>query len=113
MTRPRFTWRRRAQFALVHWASRPLHGTFKRLPRLEAGLSRVEVSRIECGHSHGGQWRFDPLPLFWLPYGCNRRAAGLYVREGHRLYVNCGLGWALLPIRVNRPPEIFVVDWTG
>jgi predicted MPP superfamily phosphohydrolase len=276
MTRRRFTWRRRTQFALVHWAARPLHGTFKRLPRLEAGLARAEVSRIAClhaplagrravqisdlhldryharhdhvleriaalapdwifvtgdllntpdglphlfrflgglrslapvyltlgnhdhysgvsvsrfgdladrhkltllvnhvtfapvpggelcvvgvddpsthradlrciprrrpgrftvllahapnildelddrhatdlvlcGHSHGGQWRFSRLPLFWLPYGCNRRAAGLYERGGHRLYVNRGLGWALLPVRLNCPPEILVVDWT-
>jgi len=73
---------------------------------------RHATDLVLSGHSHGGQWRFKGLPPFWLPYGCSKRAAGLHVHRGHRLYVNRGLGWAVLPIRVNCPPEILVIDWT-
>lgn len=67
---------------------------------------------ILCGHSHGGQWRLPLVRPFWLPYGCNGRTAGEHRRNRHRLYVNRGLGWSLLPIRLACPPEIVVVDWT-
>jgi predicted MPP superfamily phosphohydrolase len=66
---------------------------------------------ILCGHSHGGQWRFKRIRPFWLPYGCRGRASGFYAADRHRLYVNRGLGWAILPIRLNCPPEITVIDW--
>jgi predicted MPP superfamily phosphohydrolase len=73
---------------------------------------RHATDLVLSGHSHGGQWRFNRLPLLWLPYGCSGRAAGVHVRRGHRLYVNRGLGWALLPVRLNCPPEILTIDWT-
>jgi predicted MPP superfamily phosphohydrolase len=64
-----------------------------------------------CGHSHGGQWQFKYVKPFWLPYGCVGRTNGLYQRNGHRLYVNRGIGWSGLPIRLSCPPEILVIDW--
>jgi hypothetical protein len=72
---------------------------------------RHAVDLILCGHSHGGQWRIPKIPPFWLPYGCSGRAHGHYSRNGHRLYVNRGLGWSFLPIRVRCRPEILTVDW--
>ena len=36
----------------------------------------------------------------------------VYVRNGHRLYVNRGLGWSVLPARWNCPPEILLLEWT-
>ncbi|MFM8550709.1 MAG: metallophosphoesterase [Nitrospiraceae bacterium] len=72
---------------------------------------RHAVDLVLCGHSHGGQWRPPFIPLFWLPYGCQGRGHGHYRRNGHRLYVNRGLGWSLLPLRWNCPPEIVVIDW--
>jgi predicted MPP superfamily phosphohydrolase len=64
-----------------------------------------------CGHSHGGQWLFKAIRPFWLPYGCGGRAHGLYERNRHRLYVNRGIGWSCLPVRIACPPEILVIDW--
>ena len=66
---------------------------------------------ILCGHSHGGQWRIPSVRPFWLPYGCRGRAEGNYEANGRRMYVNRGLGWSLLPIRWNCPPEIVLVEW--
>lgn len=69
------------------------------------------VDLVLCGHSHGGQWRFQYIRPFWLPYGCAGRTNGLYTRNGHRMYVNRGVGWSGLPIRLSCPPEILVIDW--
>jgi predicted MPP superfamily phosphohydrolase len=46
-----------------------------------------------------------------LPYGCRGRAEGHYIQNGHRLYINRGLGWSFLPIRWNCPPEIVLIEW--
>lgn len=70
-----------------------------------------EVDLILCGHSHGGQWRIPGIPTFWLPPGCNGRIAGEHRSGDHTLYVNRGMGWSLLPLRVNCNPEIVVIDW--
>jgi predicted MPP superfamily phosphohydrolase len=69
------------------------------------------VDLILSGHSHGGQWRIPGIRPFWTPYGCRGRIAGLHERNGHRLYVNRGLGWSGLPIRLNCPPEILLIEW--
>lgn len=70
-----------------------------------------EVDLILCGHSHAGQWRVPFVRPFWLPPGCNGRLHGLYEQNGHRLYVNRGLGWSVVPLRWNCPPEVVVIDW--
>ena len=72
---------------------------------------RHAVDLILCGHSHGGQWRPPLIPPFWLPYGCRGRVHGHYQQNRHRLYVNRGLGWSLLPLRWSCPPEILAIDW--
>lgn len=71
------------------------------------------VDLVLCGHSHGGQWRLPGIRPLWLPYGCKGRAEGHHFHKGHWMYVNRGLGWSLLPIRWNCPPEIVVVEWTA
>ena len=70
-----------------------------------------EVDLILCGHSHGGQWRVPGVPIFWLPPGCNGRIDGEHYSGEHKLYVNRGMGWSLLPLRWNCDPEIVVIDW--
>jgi len=73
--------------------------------------SHHEVDLILCGHSHGGQWRIPGVPTFWLPPGCNGRIAGEHYAGEHKLYVNRGMGWSFLPLRLNCDPEIVVIDW--
>lgn len=74
---------------------------------------RHHADLILCGHSHGGQWRIPGLRPFWLPPGCHGRLAGEYRRNGHRLYVNSGVGWSVVPVRVNCQPEILTIDWVA
>lgn len=70
------------------------------------------VDLILCGHSHGGQWQIPWVPTLWLPPGCGGRIAGHHQARGHRLYINRGLGWSFLPLRLNCQPEIVVINWT-
>jgi len=69
------------------------------------------VDLILCGHSHGGQWRIPGVPTFWLPPGCNGRIEGHHGEPSRRLYVNRGLGWSFLPLRLNCMPEIACIEW--
>ncbi|HMZ53671.1 MAG TPA: metallophosphoesterase [Nitrospira sp.] len=66
-----------------------------------------------CGHSHAGQWRIPYVPTFWLPPGCHGRTSGMYEKHGHRLYVNRGLGWSVIPMRMNCTPEILLLEWAA
>ena len=66
-----------------------------------------------CGHSHAGQWRFPNIPTFWLPPGCHGRTNGMYSTGTHRLYVNRGIGWSVIPMRLNCSPEIVLLEWTA
>ncbi len=58
-----------------------------------------------CGHTHGGQIDliFNALsPAHLLgPY-----IKGLYVTDRRQMYVNVGIGYVGLPIRIGVPPEI-------
>jgi predicted MPP superfamily phosphohydrolase len=66
-----------------------------------------------CGHSHAGQWRIPSIPTFWLPPGCHGRTNGTYTKDNHRLYVNRGIGWSVIPMRLNCPPEIVLLEWAA
>jgi hypothetical protein len=70
------------------------------------------VDLILCGHSHGGQWQIPWVPTLWLPPGCAGRIAGHHRSGNHHMYVNRGLGWSFLPLRLNCRPEIAVINWT-
>ncbi len=74
---------------------------------------RHHADLILCGHSHGGQWRVPGFSHLWLPPGCHGRLAGEYRRNGHRLYVNSGVGWSVLPVCINCLPEILTIDWVA
>jgi uncharacterized protein len=66
-----------------------------------------------AGHTHGGQIRVPLLPLWsWLEIvrDGDIHADGwiepAYGAAGNRLYVNRGIGFSLVPVRLNCPPEI-------
>jgi hypothetical protein len=65
-----------------------------------AGQVALQLS----GHTHGGQVNvlLRPADLV-LPFGY---VAGMYEREGSKLYVNRGFGTAGPPLRVGAPPEV-------
>jgi len=65
-----------------------------------AGRVALQLS----GHTHGGQVNVGlRLADHVLPYGY---VAGLYERDGGRLWVNRGFGTAGPPARVGSPPEV-------
>jgi hypothetical protein len=65
-----------------------------------------------AGHTHGGQVRLPFTPEWtYLTYLAedNIHADGWiedYGKAGNRLYVNRGVGFSKLPLRINCPPEI-------
>ncbi|RLT45716.1 MAG: metallophosphoesterase [Chloroflexi bacterium] len=65
------------------------------------------------GHSHGGQLRIAGLgPVKHTRMG-RKYVLGQYRVGGMWLYVNPGVGAAMLPLRRNCPPEITVITLTG
>lgn len=72
------------------------------------GTARVAVQL--SGHTHGGQIRL----LGWSPHVPSRfgnRYAYGHVREGGRdLVVSGGLGTSTIPVRLDVPPEVVVVE---
>lgn len=81
--------------------------TFANIPAHAAPLGMA-------GHTHGGQIRLPFLPRStWLTYvrAENIHADGWiadYGEEGNRLYVNRGIGFSFIPLRINCPPEMTV-----
>ncbi len=75
-------------------------------------IDTVYTTRIDlaiAGHTHGGQVRVP----FWgppiLPVINKRYASGI-VHTGHTtLFISRGLGWAIVPVRLNCLPEIAVL----
>jgi predicted MPP superfamily phosphohydrolase len=86
--------------ALVLMAHDP--STFKR-------ASRMQVDLQLSGHTHGGQiWPFRYLVRLAVPF-----VAGLYERNGSKLYVSRGSGFWGPPMRLLSPAEITELILTG
>jgi len=70
-----------------------------------------------AGHTHCGQIAMPGTP-HWSYLDLTEEealvadgyAADDYGQEGNRLYVNCGIGFSLLPIRFNAPPQLVVIE---
>jgi predicted MPP superfamily phosphohydrolase len=65
-----------------------------------------------AGHTHGGQIRLPFTPEWsWLTFAREDKVhvdgwIDGYGQIGNHLYVNRGIGFSILPIRINCPPEI-------
>ena len=81
---------------------------------IPAGAAPLAVA----GHTHGGQVRIPLMPQWsWLTFVKEDEvhADGWidgYGAEGNRLYVNRGIGFSVVPLRINCPPELtrFVLE---
>lgn len=79
-------------------------------PALPAGTAPLAVA----GHTHGGQIRLPFTPEWsWLTFtqADQVHADGWitdYGAPGNRLYVNRGIGFSLIPLRINAVPEVTV-----
>lgn len=73
-----------------------------------AGTAPVAVA----GHTHGGQFRLPFTPEWsWLTFSKEDQvhADGWidgYGQPGNDLYVNRGIGFSIIPLRINCPPEV-------
>ncbi|TRX66306.1 metallophosphoesterase [Carboxylicivirga sp. M1479] len=65
------------------------------------------------GHTHGMQFGITFKNFQWSPAKYKfRRWAGLYNEGKNFLYVNRGLGYLGMPVRVGMPPEITIIELT-
>ena len=89
-----------ARLAVMHHPE-----SFKAFP---AGSAPLAVA----GHTHGGQFRIPFTPSWtWMSYTRQDEVhADGWVQDygaaGNRLYVNRGIGFSVLPLRLNCPPEL-------
>jgi len=68
------------------------------------------VDLMISGHTHGGQVRFPLVGALKLPPGGQKYVEGLYQFDRMQLYVNRGIGTTGLPLRLNCPPEITLME---
>jgi predicted MPP superfamily phosphohydrolase len=73
-------------------------------------VARCPVDLQISGHSHGGQVRIPLLPPLFLPDMAKKYFLGLYQVGSLTLYTNAGLGTVGLPVRLNCPPEITLIE---
>lgn len=62
-----------------------------------------------AGHYHGSQAGIRLFGRRWSPAQLiHREWSGLYERDGHLLYINDGIGYVSMFMRIGMPPEITV-----
>jgi predicted MPP superfamily phosphohydrolase len=62
------------------------------------------------GHTHAMQFGINRFGIHWSPAEWMfKQWDGLYVYENKYLYVNRGLGYIGVPIRIGMPPEISII----
>ena len=72
-----------------------------------------------CGHTHGGQMSLGGLSIYTLGYEREalRKRRYFFVKgdhevDGMRILVSNGIGYSLMPIRLNAPPEVHLIELT-
>ena len=68
------------------------------------------VNLTLCGHLHGGQIRLNRALIVPSAYGL-KYADGFVDDNGKKVYTSKGLGTSILPVRLNCPPEIVVIEF--
>jgi hypothetical protein len=71
---------------------------------------QTEIDLVMAGHTHGGQVVVPFLGAPVLPVRNKRYSSGLVTTPRTRVFISRGVGWALLPVRFNCPPEIAVLQ---
>ena len=82
-------------------------------PKIEEGRAPLAVA----GHTHCGQVALPGTPAWsYLQLRADERividgfAPVAYGAEGNRLFVTCGVGFSLLPVRISAPPQLAVFE---
>ena len=67
-----------------------------------------------AGHTHGGQWRLPFIGPLWIPGKAPRAwSRGMFHDQDRTLIVSSGIGTSNLPLRINCPPEIVILEISG
>lgn len=71
------------------------------------------VDLVLSGHTHGGQLRFEKIGALIAPgQGLfPKYDAGEFQEDGTTMIISRGLGNSLLPLRLNNPPELVIVEF--
>jgi uncharacterized protein len=72
----------------------------------------AEVDLTLCGHTHGGQVRLPGVGAVFTSSHYRRRFLAGWVRGPALGYVSRGLGVSMLPVRLDCPAELTVLDLT-
>ena len=71
--------------------------------------SRIDL--MIAGHTHGGQVRIPFIGTPVLPVRNKNYTSGLKLSPRNaKVFISRGIGWAILPVRLNCPPEIAVLE---
>jgi predicted MPP superfamily phosphohydrolase len=79
-------------------------------PAWVKGLGDRRFDLMLAGHSHGGQVRIPFHGPLFLPFLVDQYDLGLFETSSGPLYVNAGIGWYPVPLRLNCRPEITVIE---
>ena len=70
------------------------------------------IDLVLSGHAHGGQFRL-PLGGGVIAPGQGlfpKYDAGAYTENGTTMIVSRGIGNSIIPVRINNPPEIVIIE---
>jgi len=81
-------------------------------PELFDIYSEYGMDLIFSGHAHGGQFRIPFIGAIYAPEQgfFPKLTSGSHTRNSSTLYISCGLGNSIIPIRIFNRPEIVVVS---
>ena len=72
-----------------------------------------DIDLTLSGHTHGAQFGVELGNIKWSPVKYKYpRWAGIYDKNGQKLYVNRGFGYLAFPGRIGMPPEITLLQFS-
>ena len=71
-------------------------------------LTRIDL--MISGHTHGGQVKIPWIGTPHLPVVNKKYSNGFIKAEKCHIFISRGIGWTLMPIRINCPPEIAILE---
>lgn len=80
-------------------------------PELYSEACQRGVDLYLCGHTHAGQIRFPMIGPVRYNANCPRAyAQGYWTHGGMQGYTSAGTGCSSLPVRLNCPPELILIE---
>lgn len=71
---------------------------------------KTRIDLMLCGHTHGGQVNIPFIGAPVLPVKNKKYSSGFIRTANTNLFITKGIGWTILPVRLNCFPEISVLN---